>query len=151
MGRHNKNCLQVCFLWFDWVQELQQYWELGSKAAFLCERCIANQVYYCSKLILPGSRLANLFLTNAGNWQPVNRGNISNTSPQMPSNWLFSQPRGAANPQGSAYFHSPLHHFKFDPLSLDSKHVLVSGLGFGPPQSNTIPLLLVFCPNGRQE
>lgn len=76
--------------------------------------------------------------------------------PQMPSSWLssgynLSQLFMAANPQGSAYFHSPLHHFKSDPLSLDSKHVLVSSLGFGPPQSNTIPLLLVFCPSGRQE
>lgn len=74
----------------------------------------------------------------------------------MPSSWLasgynLSQLFMAANPQGSAYFHSPLHHFKSDPLSLDSKHVLVSSLGFGPPQSNTIPLLLVFCPSGRQE
>lgn len=76
--------------------------------------------------------------------------------PQMPSSWLssgynLSQLFMAANPQGSAYFHSPLHHYKSDPLSLDSKHVLVSSLGFGPPQSNTILLLLVFCPSGRQE
>lgn len=76
--------------------------------------------------------------------------------PQMPSSWLssgcnLSQLFMAANPQGSACFHSPLHHFKSDPSSLDSKHVLVSSLGFGPPQSNTNSLLLVFCPSGRQE
>lgn len=76
--------------------------------------------------------------------------------PQMPSSWLssgcdLSQLYVAANPQGSAYFHSLLHYFKSDPLSLGSKHVLVSSLGFGPPQSNTSPLLLVFCPSIRQE
>lgn len=76
--------------------------------------------------------------------------------PQMPSSWLSSfynlpQHFVAANPQVSACFHSSLHHFKSGSLSLDSKHVLVSCLGFGPPQSNTIHLLLVLCPSGRKE
>lgn len=74
----------------------------------------------------------------------------------MPSTWLssgknLSQLTKSSNPQRSACFHSPLHHFESDPSKPDSKCVLVSSLGFGPPQSNTIPLLLVFCPSGRQE
>lgn len=129
-------------------------WKEGIKATFLHESGLKIKCMFKTCQV---QALADILQTDLENWLPLKWSQCLPDHRCHPvlfllvSGYNLSQLFMAANPQGSAYFHSPLHHFKCDPLSLDSKHVLVSSLGFGPPHSNPILLLLVVCPGGRQE